>query len=93
MFVTSSAGSFVAFDNSGSGGVENLASEVAVYFVAVYLGHYAEIVFDGHHPSPPLFLLMGQFSPHPHFSAFGPAVALGVACSWVCGSIFMGALK
>ena len=33
---------------------------------------------------------MGQFSPHPHFSAFGAAVALGVTCSWVCSSIFVG---
>ena len=93
MSVTGSPGSFVAFDNSGSGGVEDLASEVVEYFVAVCLEHSAEIVFDGHHPSPPLFFQMGQLGPHSHFSAFGATVALGVACSWVCGSIFMGGFE
>ena len=71
MFVMRSVGSFVAggaayfmlgdavdlvlFDNSGSGGTEDLASEVAVYFMAVYLEHSVEIVFDGHHPSHSLY--------------------------------------
>ena len=36
---------------------------------------------------------MGQFGPHPHFSAFGAAVALGDASSWSCGSIFMGGFE
>ena len=102
MFVTGSAGSFVA------GGTGNLACEVAVHFVAVVgfsfvvavhfvpecLGYFSEIVFDGHCPNPPLiFLQMGQFSPHPHFSAFSAAAALRVASSCSCGSIFMGGLK
>ena len=68
MFVTGSAGSFVLFDSSGPGGTGNLASEVAVHFVVVVgfsfvvavqsvpecLGYFFEIVFDGHHPNPPL---------------------------------------
>ena len=75
MFVTGSTGSFVAggvvyfvfgnavnlvvFDNSGSEGTDDLASEVAVYFVAACLEHSAEIVFDGHHPSIPLYFTNG----------------------------------
>ena len=85
MFVTRSAGSFVAggtvcfvlrnavnfvvFDSCGSGGAGDLSPEVAVYlvvvvgfsfvvvvyFVAEHLELFAEIVFDGHHPSPPLY--------------------------------------
>ena len=45
----------MVFDNSGCGGTEDLPSEVAAYFVAVCLEHCAEIVFDGHHPSLPLY--------------------------------------
>ena len=52
MSVTGSAGSFGAFDNTGSGVIEGLASGVAV---AVYLEHLAEIAFCGHHPSLPLY--------------------------------------
>ena len=99
MFVTGSAGSFVAggtvyfmlgnvvdlvvFDISGSGGAENLASEVAVYFVAVCLEHSAGIVFDGHHPSPPLsFLQMGQFGPiH---------ISLALVLQWHWGLLALG---
>ena len=33
---------------------------------------------------------MQQFSPHQYFSTFGATIALGITCSWVCGSIFMG---
>ena len=43
--------------------------------------------------SSPTFLQMGQFGPHPHHSAFGGAVALGVGCSCSWGSIFMGSLE
>ena len=81
--------SFVAFDSCGSGGAGSLASEVAVHSVAVVgfsvvvvhfvlecLVYFAEFVFDGHHPSPPLyFYKWGKFGPHPHFSGFGIAVA------------------
>ena len=56
-------------DNSGPGGTGNLTSEVAVHFVVVVgfslvisvhfvpecLGYFAEFVFDGHHPNPPLY--------------------------------------
>ena len=63
MFVTRSTGSFVA------GGTGNLASEVAVHFVAVVgfsfvvavhfvskcLVYFADFVFDGYHPNPPLY--------------------------------------
>ena len=62
MFVMGSAGSFVA------GGTGNLASEVAVLFVAVVgfffvvavhlvpecLEYFADFVFDDHPPNPPL---------------------------------------
>ena len=40
-----------------------------------------------------MFLQMGQFSPHPHCSAFGGVAALGVGCSCAWGSIFMGGLE
>ena len=72
MFVTGSVGSFVAFDNCGSGGLEGLASEVAVHFVAVCLEHSAEIVFDGHHPSLPL-----------HFCKWGNSVPIHISLSLV----------
>ena len=62
MSVTGITGSFGAFDNSGSGGVEGLASGVVV---AVYLEHSAEIAFGGHHPS----LL-------PHFYRWGSSVPI-----------------
>ena len=52
MFGTGNTGRFRAFDNSGSEGAKDLASGVAV---AVYLEHFAEIVFGGHSPSPPLY--------------------------------------
>ena len=95
---------FVVFDRSGSEGTGDLTFEVgvhlvvlvgfsslvAVHFLAECLRYFVEFVFDGHHLSLPLyFLQMGQFSPHPHFSAFGAVVALGVASSWAGGSIFM----
>ena len=58
------AGYHVVFDNFGSGGPEDLGSEVAVYFVAVCLEHSAETVFDGHHPSLPLhFCKWGNLVP------------------------------
>ena len=45
----------------------------------------------GHHPILPLmFLHMGKFGPHLHFSAFGATSELVVSCSWAWGSIFMG---
>ena len=88
MSVTRSAGNFVASDNSGYGGTEDLGSRVVV---AMYLGHFAETAFGSHCSSIlPCFFQMGQFSPNTHFSAFGATVAQGVTCSWVCGSIFMG---
>ena len=36
---------------------------------------------------------MGQFGPHPHCSASGGAVALGVGCFCSWGSIFIGSLE
>ena len=48
MSVTGSAGNFGASDNSGSGGVEGLASGVVV---TVYFEHSAEIAFGSHCPS------------------------------------------
>ena len=52
---------FGAFDNSGSGGTEDLAPGVAV---AVNFDYSAETVFGDHHLSPPLdFYKWGQFSP------------------------------
>ena len=100
MFVTKSPGSFavggivyfmfgnavnhMVFGSLGSGGAESLVSQVTMHSVPV---------FDGPHPSPPLFFTNGKFGPHPHFSAFGAVVTLGVASSWSCGSIFMGGLK
>ena len=77
-FVLGNAVDLVVFDNFGSGGAVDLASEVAVYLVAVVglpfvvavhfvaecLEHSAEIVFDGHHPSPPLyFYKLGNLVP------------------------------
>ena len=36
-----------------------------------------------------MFLQMGQFGPHPHFSiCFGIMAAWGIAVSWGCGSTF-----
>ena len=37
----------------------------------------------GCHPNLPLFLQIGQFGPHPHFSTFRATVELVVGCSWV----------
>ena len=54
-FMLGNAADLVVSDNSWSGDVGDLASEVAVYIVAVCLEHFAEIVFDGCHPSPPLY--------------------------------------
>ena len=36
---------------------------------------------------------MGHLGPHPHHSAFGGAVVLGVGCSWAWGSIFMNGFE
>ena len=71
MFVTRSAGSFVAggivsfvfgnavglvvFDSFGFGGAGKLASEVAVHLMPECLEYFAELVFDGHCSSPPLY--------------------------------------
>ena len=94
-----SVGSFLA------GGTGNLASEVAVLFVAVvgfsfvvsvhfvpeYLEYFADFVFDDHPPNPPLyFYKWGSLVPI-HISL--PSVLWqhwGFANSWDCGSIFMG---
>ena len=73
-FKFGNAVNLVVFDNSGSGGAEDLASEVAVYFVAVCLEHCAEIVFDGHHPSPPLY-----------FYKWGNSIPSTFHCLWCCG--------
>ena len=101
MFVTGSAGSFAAggvvyflfkdavylvvCDNSGSGVAEDLASEDAVYFVAVCLEHSAEIVFDGHHHSPPL-----------HFCKWGSSVpihiSLPLVLKWHWGLLALGSV-
>ena len=40
-----------------------------------------------------MFLQMGQLCPHPHFPTFGVMMALGVAASWDCGSIFIGGFE
>ena len=73
----------VVFDNSGSGGTGDLASEVAVYFVAVCLEHSAEIIFDGHHPSPPL-----------HFCKWGSSVPIHISLPlvlwWHWGLLALG---
>ena len=91
MSVTGSARSFGAFDNSGSGGIEGLASGVVV---TVYLEHSVEIAFGGPCPSLlPCFYRWGNLVPIHTFSAFGAVAALEVASSWGCGSIFMGGLK
>ena len=71
MFVTGSTESFVAggavtfmfgnavglavFDSFGSGHTGNLAYEVAVHLMPECLEYFAEFVFDGHHPCPPLY--------------------------------------
>ena len=61
MSVTRITGSFGAFDNSGSWGIEGLASGVSV---AVYLEHSAEIAFGGHHPNLlPCFYKWGSSVP------------------------------
>ena len=71
MFVTGSAGSFVA------GGTGNLASEVAVHFVPECLGYSVNFVSDGHHPNHPLyFCTNGAIS--------SPSTFLCLQC---CGSI------
>ena len=109
MFVTESAGGsvtggvvyflfgdavyLVLFDNSGSRGTGDLASEVAVYFVAVCLEHSAEIVFDDHCPSPPTYFTNGAIWSPSTFLCLWCCSSPGVACSWICGSIFIGGLK
>ena len=61
MSVTGSTDSFGASDNSGSGGVEGLASGVVV---AVCLEHSAEVAFGVHHPSLlPCFYRWGNLVP------------------------------
>ena len=59
----------MAFNSSGPGGTANLASEVAVnlvfvvgysfviavHFVPECLGYFSDVVFDDHHPNPPLY--------------------------------------
>ena len=85
MSVTMNAGRFGAFDNSGSGGIEDLTSGVVV---AVYLEHPAEIAFGGHHPSlSPHFYRWGSSVPI-HTSL--PLVLLlhwGLLVLGYCGSI------
>ena len=91
MFVTRSAGSFGVFDNSGSGGAEDLASRVAV---VVYLEHCAEFIFGGHHTSPPLYSYKwGNLVPINIPLLLVLLWHWGVACSWVCDSILWGGLK
>ena len=61
MSVTGSAGSFGASDNSGSGGIEDFVSGVAV---AVCLEHSVEVAFGVHHPSLlPSFYRWGNLVP------------------------------
>ena len=62
MFVTRSTGSFVAGD------IVYFLFGDAVYLVVVCLEHSAEIVFDGHHPSPPL-----------HFCKWGSSVPFHIS--------------
>ena len=41
-----------------------------------------------------MFLQMGQFGPHPHFSiCFGVMAAWGIATSWGCGSTIIVGVK
>ena len=54
-FVSGNAIGLVVFDSFGAGGTGNLASEVAVHLMPECLEYFAEFVFDGHHPSPPLY--------------------------------------
>ena len=61
-FMLGNAVSLVVFDSCGSGGTGNLASEVtvhsvvvAVHFMSGCLEYFAEFVFDGHCPCPPLY--------------------------------------
>ena len=101
-FMFGNAVSLVVFDSFGFGGTGDLASEVVVHSVAVVgFGHFsvavavllvAEFVFDGHHPGLPLYFYkkMGQFGPHPHFSAFDIVAAWGFAPSWGCDSLYGG---
>ena len=68
---------------SGSSGPEGAAFGASVPWAVTTVATAS----GGHHPSLLLcFLQMGQFGPHPHFSAIG----LVVGCSSGLGSIFMG---
>ena len=91
MFVTGSTGILVVFDSSEPGSTGNLASEVAVHLVPGCLGYLSEIVFDGHHPNPPLyFYKWGNLVP---IHIFLPLVLWwywGVASSCSCCSTFIG---
>ena len=89
--VTGSIGSFGAFDNSGSEGLRRpcmwgcCGSVLGLFCWNCFWWSLSQ--------SSSIFLQMGQFSSHPHFSAFFAAIALSIACLWVCDSIFMRGLE
>ena len=68
-------------------------SFVAVHLVSVFLVFCWNCFWCSSSQSSSIFLQMGQFSPHPHCSAFGGGAALVVVCSGAWGSIFIGGLE
>ena len=75
------------------GGTGNFSVVVAVHSAFECVGCSVEsIILFCWSPSQfsSMFLYMGQFGPHPHFSiCFRVMVAQGIAASWACGSTFI----
>ena len=83
-FMFGNAVGLVVFDSFVSGGAGNLASEVAVCLMPECLEYFAEFVFNGHHPSPPLYFTnVATWSPSTflclwHFGGMGGCHFLGL---------------
>ena len=90
-FMFGSAINLVVFDISGHGGAGDLASEVAVHFLVVVhfvpecLWYFAEFVFDGHCPNPPLYFYKWGNSVYIHIS-------LPLVLWWHWGLLLLGVL-